>query len=355
MFRKTSVALTILLVLIIALLMVSPSFLYTVDQREMAVVLQFGNPVAERIEPGLYFKWPLIQEVRKLPSTKQFWGDTSSQRLPDLPTKDDKKIEVIPWAIWKVEKPTQFVQRLVTMEEGERRISEFVRSAIRDVVTQYPLAELVRSTDRELKTYQSTLREADNEFNIPQVEPQIASIQFGRTKILDEIKAEAQKRLRGDSELGGRGIILIDVGISDIDFVESVRVKTFDRWIAERQSIAALNVNEGEKLKSEIVAQAEQEVESIVGEGQQKSNEIRGEVDAEVISKYAKAIETTGEFYTFVRTLEAYTTSIDTNTRLILTTDSDFLKLLKTLEPAPEIAKPAPTTAPLLPLSPPAS
>ena len=165
--------------------------------------------------------------------------------------------------------------------------------------------------------------------------PNITSIEYGRTKILEEIKEEAQRRLKGDDELGGRGIVLIDVGISDIDFVESVRVKTFDRWIAERMAIAALNVNEGEKRKSEIIATAEQEVESIIGEGQQKSNEIRGEVDAEVITKYANAIETAGDFYTFVRTLEAYENSIDNNTKLILTTDSEFLNLLKKLDAPP--------------------
>jgi membrane protease subunit HflC len=222
------------------------------------------------------------------------------------------------------------------MDEGERKIAEFVRSSIRDVVTQYPLTELVRSTDRELKTYHSTLRAGVSALDETQPEPKISKIEFGRTKILEQVKAEVQKRLAGDDKLGGRGIVLIDVGISDIDFVESVRVKTFDRWIAERQSIAALNVNVGEQLKSEIVAKAEQEVESIVGEGQQKSNEIRGKIDAEVITKYAEAIETTGEFYTFVRTLEAYTTSIDSNTKLILTTDSDFFSLLKRLDSAPQ-------------------
>ena len=136
----------------------------------------------------------------------------------------------------------------------------------------------------------------------------------------------------GDDD-GNRGIELIDVGISQIEFVESVRVKTFDRWIAERKAISAKFTNEGEELKDQIINEAEAEVQKIEGEGQKKANQIKGKVDALVIRKYADAIKEAGEFYTFVRTLEAYKASINKDTRLILTTDSDFLRLLKGLDP----------------------
>ena len=143
---------SIILGVTLLLAILSPTMLYVVDQRELAVVLQFGKPVAERTEPGVYLKVPFIQDVVKLPSTRQFWGDTAGNPLSDLPTKDDKKIEIVPWAVWRVKEPKVFVQTLVTMEEAERRVSEFVRGAIRDVITQYDLAELVRSTDRPLTT-----------------------------------------------------------------------------------------------------------------------------------------------------------------------------------------------------------
>ena len=87
-------------------------------------------------------------------------------------------------------------------------------------------------------------------------------------------------------------------------------------------------------MKQEIINKANAEVQQIEGEGQQQANEIRGEVDAEIIRKYATAIEITGDFYNFVRTLEVYTESIGVDTKLILTTDSDVLQLLKRLEPA---------------------
>lgn len=109
----------------------------------------------------------------------------------------------------------------------------------------------------------------------------------------------------------------------------SVRAKTFDRWIAERESVSARNINEGERLKAKIVNEAKAEVARIEGEGQKIANTTRGEVDAWAIQEYAKVIEEVGDFYTFVRTLEAYENSIGKDSRMILTTDSDFFKMLK--------------------------
>ncbi len=290
-----------------------------------------------------------MQHVQKLPRTRQFWGGTAEFALPDLPTKDDKKIEVIPWAMWRINDPQVFVQRLRTMENAEERVEQFTRGAMRDVITQYDLAELVRSTDRALYTSSGQVGAAETE-PIADTEPTEArrvrmNIQFGRPKILEQIKEEARRRLAGEAgsttDGGGRGVELIDLGISQIEFVESVRIATFDRWIAERKAVSERNISEGDRMKQEIINKANADVERIVGEGQQKANELRGAVDAEIIRKYAEAIEETGEFYTFVRTLEAFEKSIGKDTRLILTTDSDFLGLLKSL---PDVSQPAATS-----------
>jgi len=320
-------------ILLLLILSAARLTLYVVDERELAVVLRFGNPVRTSITPGIRWKLPFVENVRRLPRTRQFWGDRPGDVLPDLPTKDDKKIEVVPWAIWRIKDPAVFVQRLRTMDEAEKRVAQFTRGAIRDVITQYDLAELVRSTDRALTT-SSTAAEAA----APTTDQQGARrapphIRFGREKILSQIKEEARRRLASgaddDSHSTDRGIELIDLGISHIDFVASVRTKTFDRWVAERQAISARNLNEGERRKQEIVNRAGAEVERIQGEGQRQAHEIRGKVDAKIIHDYAAAINKVGDFYTFVRTLEAYESAIDPNTRLILTTDNPFLQLLQ--------------------------
>lgn len=340
------------------LLFVSPFFSFVVDQRELAVVLRFGKPVREVVKPGIYLKVPFVETVRILPSTYQFWGDSSDFVIPDLPTRDDKKIEVVPWAVWKITSPIAFVQRMRTPENAEQRVAQFVRGAIRDVITQYELAELVRSSNRELKTAKLDLIEAGSTMDPnlgDSIQSSSSSIQVGRTKIIEQIKADIQRRLAmnaGDEEgRGERGIELVDVGISRIDFVSSVREKTFDRWIAERNALSALNVNEGERLRQEILNQTHSEVERIQGEGTKQANELRGEVDAEIIRKYAEAIEKTGEFFSFVRQLEMIEKAIDRDTQLILTTQSDMLGLLKQESSASKLKDPKIQTVPIIPNS----
>lgn len=333
----------VVLAVIALLLILSPLFVFVIDEREMAVVLRFGAPRHAYTEPGMYLKVPLVDSVFRIPKVKQFWGDSPQELLPDLPTKDDKKIELIPWAVWRVNDPTVFVQRLRSMDVAEQRVGQIVRSAIRDVLTQYDLEEIVRSSDREMVISEvglgNTLEKLPLAVPAELIEKAASSkpkgVRFGRAQILERIKTEAHGRLAStgnDGEASGRGIELIDVGISQLGFVDSVRRKTFDRWVAERQAISARNVNEGERLKAAIINETKAEVDRIEGEGQQKASELKGQTDAEVIKRYADAIEQTGEFFTFVRTLQAYEKSIGPGSQFILSTDSPFFRLFKEIE-----------------------
>ncbi len=324
------------------LLLIAPSFVFIIDEREMAVVLRFGAPKHEYKSPGMYFKIPGVDTVQRVSKIKQFWGDTKEDLLPDLPTKDNKKIELISWAIWRVNDPKIFIQRLRTMDEAEKRVGQIVRSSIRDVITLYDLEEIVRSTNRELLISDIGLGNTIEQMPIgvpaellqKATESKPKGVRFGRAEILNRIKTEAHRRMAstGNEADTGRGIELIDVGISQIGFVDSVRRKTFDRWIAERQAISAKNVNEGERLKAAILNETKAEVSRIEGEGEQKSSEQKGKTDADVIKRYAEAIQQTGEFYTFVRTIEAYEKSIGPDSQMILSTDSPFFKLFREME-----------------------
>ena len=361
--RATLVVLILLLLLIVPL---GRSVLFTVNERELAVVLRFGEPVASYTDPGLKLKMPLVDEVRRLPKTHQFWTGAGSEILVDLPTADGKKIEVTPWAIWKITDPERFVSVLRTVEIAESRVKDFVRSEMRDVITGNILAEVVRSSDRELTyTFQVELplalepteesgpgdepsagekqgaTQAEETVPVPAVrQPGAAEkIDVGREKIVEKIKEAVQRRLAATEEGDqiGRGIELVDVGIAKIDFVDAVREAAFERLIAFMQSIAARYTNEGQRRKQEILNKTDFEVQKIEGEGKGKSNKIRGDVEAEIIQKYAEAIKETGEFYNFIRTLEAYKKAVGNNTRLVLTTDSEMFKLLKAIPPAPAL------------------
>ena len=113
-----------------------------------------------------------------------------------------------------------------------------------------------------------------------------------------------------------------------------VREAAFDRAISLMEAIAVKTTSEGEQRKKEIINKTQAEVQKIEGEGKQEANILKGRVDAEIIDSYAKAIRETGEFYNFTRTLEVYKEALKGETRLILTTDSDLLRMIKTLEPA---------------------
>jgi membrane protease subunit HflC len=151
-----------------------------------------------------------------------------------------------------------------------------------------------------------------------------------------QIKEAVQARMAKTEEGGqiDRGIELVDVGIAKIDFVDKVRDAAFQRLIAFMDSVAQENEAEGERAKTEILNEANAKVEQIEGEGKGEANRIRGEAEAQIIRMYADAIKQTGDFYDFIRTLEAYKKAVGGNTRLILTTDSELFRMLKTVPPA---------------------
>jgi membrane protease subunit HflC len=353
--RVAAVLVGMALILIVPL---AQSVLYTVSEREMAVLLQFGQPVASRTEPGLYFKLPLIQEVMRLPKTLQVWhGTNQSEKLVDVPTADGKKVEVTVWAVWRITNPVQFVRTLRTVPNAESRVKEFVRSTARDTITTNNLAEIVRSTNREMKytlglppeMVTPAVAPVNKSEDAEQVKAMLdfivppeakERVSKGRLKITDQIKQNAQNALAeagqgsGNGSVQGRGIELVDVGLSRIEFVPQVREAAFDRAISLMEAIAVKAISEGGQRKKEIINKTQAEVQKIEGEGKQEANILKGRVDAEIIDAYAKAIRETGEFYNFTRTLEVYKEALKGETRLILTTDSELLRMVKALEPS---------------------
>ncbi len=291
----------------------------------------------------------------RLPKTLQVWHGTSqNEKLVDVPTADGKKVEVTVWAVWRISDPAQFVQTLRTVNNAESRVKEFVRSTARDTITTHKLAEIVRSTNRKM-TYTLGLPpeivaqagapgkkgvDSDQDQTILDlvVPPEAKeSISQGRLEITAQIKDNAQRawpRPARARSIKGRGIELVDVGLSRIEFVPQVREAAFDRAISLMEAIAVKAISEGEQRKTEIINKAKAEAQKIEGQGKQEASILKGRVDAEIIDSYAKAIRETGEFYNFTRTLEVYKEALKGETRLILTTDSELLRMIKTLEPS---------------------
>ena len=216
MNRRLIIAVLVGLALVLAVPLAS-RVLYTVNERELAVLLQFGQPVASRTEPGLYFKLPMVQEVMRLPKTLQVWHGTGQrEKLVDVPTADGKKIEVTVWAVWRITDPAQFVRTLREVTNAESRVKEFVRSTARDTITTTNLAEIVRSTDRKMtytlglppecrsrrragkKTGELDRDQAMLDFVVPPEAKE--SISQGRLKSRPRSRTDAQRDLAEDGQ-----------------------------------------------------------------------------------------------------------------------------------------------------------
>jgi len=129
------------------------------------------------------------------------------------------------------------------------------------------------------------------------------------------------------------GIKLVDVRIKRINYVKDVRREVYKRMISERKRAAEQYRSEGQGRRAEIEGQRGKELKLITSEAYRKSEGLKGKADAEVIGIYAKAYNQDPEFYSFIKTLETYKKTIDKNSTIILTTDSDYYKYLKGLQP----------------------
>jgi len=326
--RNGQIAFAVAGIVVVLVIVVLSNALFVVSEMEQVVVTQFGKPVQDVTNPGLYGKIPLIQTVQRYPKRILAWdGDPSL-----IPTRDKKNIFVDSWARWRIVEPRTFLTSARTIDFGQKILDDLVDSAVRDVVGTYNLIEAVRSTNRELMYETEELAE---EQKARQVE-----IQIGRQKMEERILKMASHELREKY-----GMELIDVRFKRINYNETLRKAVYAKMVSERLRIVARYLSQAQEASDKIIGQTRKELGLIEGEAYQKDQEIRGQADAEAITIYADAIRKAGDFYRFIRTLEAYKASFDEGTELILTTDSDFMGLLKMKLPG-ITETPAPLTEP---------
>jgi len=304
----------IIVVVIVGLIVLSGA-LYVVDQTQQVVITQFGEPIGRPItEPGLHFKKPFIQKVNYFDKRIQEWDGKPTQ----IPTKDKKYIWVDTTARWRIVDALKFLQTTGTERAILARLDDIIDSASRNQITSHLLYELVRSSNRkfilsELGAEMAMIRETEEE---------LPEVRYGREKITQAILEEA-------SQVAPKyGIELVDVRIKRINYVEDVRRKVYSRMISERKRIAEKYRSEGEGEKAKIEGMREKELKKIISEAYKKAREIEGKADAEAIKIYAQAYNKDPEFYSFLKTLEAYQKTLDRETWLILNSDGEFYKYL---------------------------
>lgn len=294
----------------VALFVVGGSF-YTVSETTQVVVTQFGKPVGEPIrEPGLHFKLPFVQDVSYFEKRWLEWEGRANQ----IPTRDKKYIWVSTYARWRIVDPLRFLQRLTDERSAQSRLDDIIDGDTRNVVANHNLLEVVRSSNRKLEQGD----EAEEVF----AEEASSEVQLGRpqitTLILDKAKLVIQEY----------GIELVDVQIKRVNYIESVQSKVYERMVSERRRIAERHRSEGQGKNAEIRGKKERELKTIESEAYRKTEEIKGKADAEAASIYAVAYSKDANFYRLVKTLDTYKSTIDQNSWLILSSDSEFYRYL---------------------------
>ena len=302
-----------LIIIAVIILIALFSSAYVVDETEQVIITQFGRAVGEpKKKPHLYFKIPMIQQANYFPNNLLEWDGDPGQ----VPTLDKTFIWVDTFARWKIVDPLKFFQTVSNVNGALARLDDILDSAVRNFITSYPLIETVRMTNRELDTFEAGLDEVQEKSPLGEVE-------MGREKITKGIKDQAQPKLEKF------GIKLVDVKIKRLNYVEQVQNSVFDRMIAERKQIASKFRSEGNGEARKIEGDMEKLLKQITSEAYRKAQELKGTADAEATLIYSKAFGKDPDFYSFLQTLEIYKETMDKDSSLVLSTDSDFLRYFK--------------------------
>ena len=284
---------------------------YVTNEAQQVIITQFGRPVGEVVtDAGLHIKVPFIQAANYFEKRFLEWDGVANQ----VPTRDKRFIWVDTYARWRISNPLLFFQRLRDERGAETRISAILDGETRNAVARHDLVEVVRNSNREPD---EILLDAEEETAI------LEQIQLGREAITREVLEAAQ------SSFNDLGIEILDVRFKRINYVEEVQVDVFQRMIAERQRIASRYRSEGEGETARIDGERERELQRIQSLAYREAEEIRGQADGEATRIYAAAYNRDDDFYAFIKSLETYELTADPSSILILTTDSELLRFVK--------------------------
>ncbi len=289
---------------------------YIVDETEQVIVTQFGRVVGKPVTTsGLKFKLPFFQQANYFPNNLLTWDGDPGQ----VPTKDKTYIWVDTFARWKIVDPIKYFQTVNNEFAALERLDDIIDPAMRNLVTSYPLVESVRNTDRSMDTFESVSGESKKRVHQYKIE-------LGRDEITKRIVTQARPKL------APFGIELVDVKIKRINYIESVRRAVYDRMIAERNQIAEKYRAEGKGEASNIRGEKEKELQTITSQAYEEAQKIKGDADAKATKIYADAYSVDPDFYAFLKTMEVYKATMNKDSTLILSTDSDFMKYFKGVE-----------------------
>ena len=301
---------TIGIIIVIALIVTVANGFYFLEEGKQAVITQFGRPVGQPVtEAGLHFKTPYIQEATFFEKKILIWDGDPNQ----IPTNDKTFVYLDVTARWRITDALVFLQAVNNETRAQTILDDIIDGTVRDLVNKNDLVEIIRSSDFSPETMTKSAVEVE-------------TLKYGRDKISAMIHETASKITPK------YGIELVDVLFKRVNYIETVRLKVYDRMISERKRIAAEKRSQGEGQKAEIMGKVEKELKVILSTANREAEEIKGKADAEAAKIYADAYNQDPEFYSFTKSLESYKTAVGQNTNLVISSDSEFYKFLQKLK-----------------------
>ena len=274
-------------VLIIAVILVTINLsVYTISMVEQAVITQLGKPVKNVDEPGLHFKIPFIQKITKFPKQLLDYDSAPTEIL----TKDKKNLLIDNYAKWRILDSLKLLQTVRDTNGAQSRLDDIIYSELRVELGRHNLIDIVSTTRDEIM------------------------------KLVTKRTNEKAKEY---------GISVLDVRIKRADMPQEIANSIYNRMRTERERIAKEYRAQGKEEAQKIRAKTDKEKIVLLAEAYKKEQGIRGEGDAKSIKIYARSLEKDPEFYSFIRSMEAYKILFKEKSTIILPPDTEFFRFLK--------------------------
>jgi len=318
----------VLVALSLALVITALAAAYVVPEGRQAIVTQFGRPVGDPVtEAGVHLKLPFVQAVQYVDKRILTWDGYPNQ----IPTRDKKYIIVDTTARWQIDDALKFIQTVQNESGAKARLDAILDAIARDTISNHNLVEAVRNTNSILDYLEEQRIETKRKLESgeilvaeeEEITGEIEKIQTGRENLSGMIAKRAAE------ELAPFGISVIDVQLRRIAYEASVEKKVYERMVSERKRIAEKIRSIGKGEQAKIQGKTSRDLQRIESEAYGKAQLIRGKAEAEAISVTSRAYSQDRKFFEFVRTMDAYKKALKSDTQFILSTDSQFLDLLK--------------------------
>ncbi len=265
------------------------SGLFTVGMKEQAVITQMGRPIRVVVEPGLHFKTPFVQQVAKFSNQLLDYDAAAAEII----TSDKKNLLVDNYAKWKIIDALLFLQTVRDYSGAQARLDDIIYSELRVELGRHELHEII-STKRD--------------------------------PIMETVKEASDKKA------AAYGIKINDVRIKRADMPPEIANSIYNRMRAERQRIAKEYRSIGKEEAMKIRASTDKDRVILLAVAYKNEQTIKGTGEAEATRIYAEAFQKNPEFYEFLRSLEAYKKTLGNNSIMMLSPDSDFLKIFSSAE-----------------------